>query len=216
MASGCRRSTTTLAQAGCKTFFVADLAEARTRALARARGHHLCARRLYARLGRRIYRDQCAAGDQLDDRACGVGRLRRRPWLAGRRRAAGRYRHESARHFAGRGGGARPARADRKSRHRAAAEPPRLRRDSRPSAQCPADPAVSRVASAVPERARFARQFLRHFSRRFGAFRFGAAGRCALRRQSNAGPPQSDAERRRADRPHPAIAQRRARRDGRL
>ena len=165
---------------------------------------------------RRLYRDQCAAGHQLHDRACGMGRLRRSPWLAGRRRAASRHRHESARHFAGRGGGARPARADRKSRHRAAAEPPRLRRASRSSAQRQADPAVSRAAPAVSRRARFARQFLRHFSRRFGAFRSGAAGRSALRRQSDARPAQSDAERRRADRPHPAASQHRAGRDGRL
>ncbi len=41
-------------------------------------------------------------------------------------------------------------------------------------------------------------------------YRFGAAGSCALRRQSHARQAQSDAERRRIDRPHFAVAQRRA------
>ena len=77
MASASSRSTRKLAKAGCKTFFVADLAEAR-RVRSRARGgRDLCAQRLHARLRRRLCRAQRAAGHQQHDRACGVGRLRR-------------------------------------------------------------------------------------------------------------------------------------------
>src|SRR5580693_2268274 len=98
---GLEQVTATLAKAGCKTFFVADLAEAR-RVRARARRHDLCARWLHAGRIAGLRRAQCAAGHQQHDRACRVGRLRRRPQLARRRRAASGHRHEPARHFAGR------------------------------------------------------------------------------------------------------------------
>ncbi len=62
------------------------------------------------------------------DRACGMGCVRQRSCLARRRGASCRYRHASARHYAGGSSGAGAARTNRKSRHCAIAEPPRLRR----------------------------------------------------------------------------------------
>ena len=169
---------------------------ARTRA--GARRHDLCARRLHAGRIAGLRRAQCPAGHQQHDRACRVGRLRRRPQLARRRGAAGGHRHEPARHFAGRSRRAGAAHPDRKSRHHAVDESLGLRRDRRPSAHREPDQTVSRTPRPLSRHSGLARQFLRHFPRRLGTVRSGAAWGRALRRQSDARPAQSDARRRRA------------------
>ena len=71
--------TATLAEAGCKTFFVADIAEARRVRSRAGDGDDLRAQRFRAGTGRRLHRHQRAAGHQQHDRACRMGRLRRRP-----------------------------------------------------------------------------------------------------------------------------------------
>ncbi len=76
------------------------------------------------------------------------------------------------------------AAANREPRHQAAHEPSCLRRHAGPSAERPADPAVSRDADHVSRRAVLARQFVRHFSRRHRPLRSGAAWHRALRRQT--------------------------------
>ncbi len=186
------------------------------RAQLHARGGDLRPQWIFARGSDRVSGARRAAGHQQHDRACRMGRLRRRQELARRRRAPRRHRHEPARHFRRGSRGARCARANRKSRHRAVDESSGLRRDCRPRAQCRPDQAVSRCPFAVSRRSRLARQFLRHLPRRCGAFRHGEARRGALRHQSHSRSPQSDARRRGTDRPYPASAQRRARRGGRL
>ena len=69
--------TRKLAKAGCRTFFVADVAEGRrVRAIA-PRRDDLCAQRTDAGHGAGVRRRQSAAGDQQHDRACRMGCLRR-------------------------------------------------------------------------------------------------------------------------------------------
>ena len=114
--------------------------------------------------------------------------LRRRQRLARRRGDPRRYRHEPARHSRRGSGRARAAPAAGEPRHHAADEPSRLRRDARASAERKQIELFReiRVLSAAP---RLARQFVRHLPRRSCALRPGAAGRRALRRQSDAGQP---------------------------
>ena len=86
-----------LAKAGCKTFFVADLAEARrARALAPRGRRSMCSTASCP--GRRLPSPRSTApGDRQHRRARRMGRVRRRARLARRRGAARRHRHEPAR-----------------------------------------------------------------------------------------------------------------------
>ena len=111
MGWGSGRVTATLAKAGCKTFFVADLAEARR---VRARAPEAVVYVLngctpegsptFIELNARPVINSMTELAEWDA-------FHRRPQLAGRRRAACRYRHEPARHVrrrSGRAGAARP------------------------------------------------------------------------------------------------------------
>ncbi len=118
-----------LARAGCKTFFVATLGEARALARASARRHHLCVRRADAGHGRALPRRRSPprAEQRRGDRRVGV--LLRRAGREAPLRRAYRQRHEPARPV-GRGGrsGGRGARALAGHDALAGDEPPRLRR----------------------------------------------------------------------------------------
>ena len=135
-----------LAKAGCRTFFVADLAEGAPRC-ARSRPK----RTIYVLNGLLPGTAQAFAEVNLRpvinslDRARRMGRLRRHraDWRGGAAlhvdtgmNRLGVTVDEAAAH--------RAAHPVREPRHHAADEPSRLRRNARPSAQRPADPAVSR------------------------------------------------------------------------
>ena len=79
---GLDQVTATLSRAGCKTFFVAHLDEARRVRAARAGGRHLRAQRVCRRHRTGLRRGLCAAGDQFLGRARRVGPVRR-PRAAG-------------------------------------------------------------------------------------------------------------------------------------
>ena len=144
MAAGSSRSRSRSSQAGCQTFFVAHLAEARRLRAVAARRHHLRAQRHPARQRAALRRDQRAPGDRQPRRARRVGCVPRRTWLVRRRGAAFRYRHEPARPSARRSAGARGAREGcAEPRHHAGHEPLRLRGRARSSAQRHADPCAS-------------------------------------------------------------------------
>ena len=213
---GIDQVTTALTRAGCQTFFVAHLSEARrVRAIA-PRGGDLCAQRLFLRRRPGLRRDLCAAGDQQPGRARRVGPLRLGDRLRRQRRAPCRHRHEPARpHHRGGGGDRRPHPLG-KPPHHAVDEPPRLRRPAGASAERSADPAVPRNPLAVSRHLQFARQLLRHLPRRLDLLRPGAPRHRALRRQSDAGQAQSDAAGDRAQGAHPPGAQRGEGRHGRL
>ena len=123
--------TATLAKAGCKTFFVADIAEARS---VRSRAAEAT---IYVLDG--FAADWGDAFIEINARPVINSTTELAEWdafvsahiLARRRGAAYRHRHASAWHFARGSGGACAARANRKSRHRAGHEPPRLRRYAR-------------------------------------------------------------------------------------
>ncbi len=69
--------TRKLAKAGCRTFFVADVAEGRrVRAIAPDAVIYVL-NGVMPGTGAGVRRRQSAAGDQQHDRACGVGRFRR-------------------------------------------------------------------------------------------------------------------------------------------
>ena len=159
--------TAKLAKAGCKTFFVADIAEAR-RARARARdAADLRAQWIFARGRDGLRRTQCAAGHQQHHGTGRVGRFRR--CESGWRGGAAMHVDTGMNRLGISADGSRRAGASpaaREPRHHAIDEPPRLRRDSGSSAQRQPDPAVSRAAPALSRRSRVARQFLGHFSRR--------------------------------------------------
>ena len=77
--------TAKLAKAGCKTFFVADIAEAR-RVRARAREAAIYVLNGFtSEAANGVRRTERPAGHQQHHRAGGMGRLRRRPKLARRR-----------------------------------------------------------------------------------------------------------------------------------
>ncbi len=213
---GLQQVTTALAQAGCKTFFVADLAEART---VRSRAPEAA---IYVLHG------------FSPDWGEGLLEINARPVINSTTELAEWDVFVAAHSW--RGGAALQVDTGMRrlgiSPDEAAALAPRAQtehhgiallmshlvcaRNSRPSAQCQADPSVSRIAYALSRRARLAGQLLGHFSRRFGTFRSGAARRRALRRQPDTRSVQSDAKRGRIERPHPAASQRRARRYRRL
>ncbi len=185
---GIEQVTPALGKAGCGTFFVAQLGEARrVRAVAPDATIYVLnglppgTAAIFAGL-------QSAPGHQQPERACRVGCLRRRQRLARRRGLARRYRHEPARHLARRSRRRRSAFARRSVRHHPGDEPLRPGGERRRSAQRRADAAFSRHPRAVPRRPGLARQFVRHLSRRIRPLRSRAAGRRALRRQPDARP----------------------------
>ena len=112
--------------------------------------------------------------------------------------------------------GHRAADQCRRSRHHAGDEPPRLRRKPQSSAQRQTGRGLPRDRQPVFRRAGLAGEFLRHLSRPAIPVRHGAAGRRALRHQSDAGSRQSDAGGRRSEGAHRADPQCRARRKRRL
>ena len=163
---GLEQVTATLSRAGCKTFFVAHLDEARrVRRLAPeaaiyvlngfAAGAGPAFAEAYARpvinsLGRarRMGRSSSPRAAGAAASALHVDTGMNRLGLSIDEAAAVAHAH-----------------ADGKSRHHAADEPLRLRRPAAASAQRPADPAVPRNPHAVPRHSRLARQFLRHLPR---------------------------------------------------
>ena len=151
----------------------------------RAREHHLRAQRADAGHGSIFRRCRVAAGHQQHDRACRVGRFRRHQELARRRGAAGRYRLQPARHHARRGDRDRAAHPIRTSRLHAADEPARLWRHARSSDERSANSDVPRDSHHVSRRAVLARPFVGNIPRRNGFLRSGAAGRRAVRDQSD-------------------------------
>ena len=166
MAAASSRSLRGAPQAGCRTFFVADVAEGAPRARGCADGHHLRAQRAACPVPRPRLRDinlqpVINSTTELAEWDAFVSQQQ----LARRRGAACRHRHEPARPHARRGRGDRPAHPVGEARLHAADEPFRLRRDARPPAERPADPAVSRNPHAVSRHSLLARQFRRHLSR---------------------------------------------------
>ena len=132
---GIEQVAAALAKAGCKTFFVADLAEARrVRAVAPEPAIYVL-NGLLPGTAAALRRYPRAAGDRQHGRAGGMGRLCVGQPVARRRRAACGHRHEPARYFGQRGRRAGAAHPLRKSRHHAADEPPGLRRAAGASAQ---------------------------------------------------------------------------------
>ena len=110
---GIERVVPALKKVGCRTFFVADIAEGRrVRAVAPDAVIYVL-NGLMPSTAPALRRRQPAAGDQQHDRARRVGHLRRRQQLARRRGAAYRYRHEPARPDARGSGRHRAARASR-------------------------------------------------------------------------------------------------------
>ena len=98
---GIEQVAAALAKAGCKTFFVADLAEARRVRARRAASRRSMCSTACCRAPRAAFAElQRAAGDRQPGRARRMGRLLRRQQLARRRGAACRHRHEPARHLA--------------------------------------------------------------------------------------------------------------------
>ncbi len=186
---GIDQVTTALTRAGCQTFFVAHLSEARrVRAIARE-AVDLCAQRIFLRRRTGLRRHLCAAGDQQPGRACRVGSLRFGHRLCRQRRAPRRHRHEPARpHHRGGGRDRRPYPLG-KPPHRAADEPPRLRRPAGASAERSADPAVPRNPLAVSRHFELACQLVRHLPRRLDLLRRGSPRRsrstAAIRRRAS-------------------------------
>ena len=186
--------TAKLAKAGCKTFFVADLAEARRARPARARRRSTCSTDL-----RPMRRDAFA---ELNARPVINSTTELAEWdafvaaqqLARRRGTACRHRHEPARHF-GRRSGRAGLRACRPENHGIT-----LLMSHLACAETPGHPLNAAQIRLFRElrilysrRPGLARQFVRHLSRRYGAFRYREAGRRTLRHQSDARANQSDA-----------------------
>ena len=95
-----------LAGAGCKTFFVATLDEARVVRAAVPAAGDLCARRLLPEQRRRLRQDRRQACDRRPQRTRRMGRVLPPLRLGRRRRHPHRYRHEPARPDAGGSAGA--------------------------------------------------------------------------------------------------------------
>ena len=115
----------------------------------RARRRSTCSTDFPHAAGQGFRRDRGAAGDQQPGRARRVGPFRLDQRLCRQRGAARRHRHEPARPHHRRGGGDRVPHPIGKPPHRAADEPPRLRRPAGASAERSADPAVPRNPLAV-------------------------------------------------------------------
>ncbi len=192
----------------------------RRRGAPRARDHarqrHLCAQRGHAGHGAIFRRRRVAAGHQQHDRARRVGCIRLHQDLARRRGAARRHRHQPPRHHARRGGRYCAAHPVRASRLHAVDEPTRLRRNSRPCDERPADPDIPRNPHHVSRRSVLAGQLIGDISRRHRLLRSGAARRRAVRGQSHRRTPEPHAPGGRAQSPHRPGAQHQARRDRRL
>ena len=214
---GIEQVAATLAKAGCKTFFVADLAEARrVRAVAPEPAIYVLNGLLPGTAA--AYADMRARPviGSMVELAEWDAFVLRQP-MAWRRRAACRHRHEPARHLGQRRGGAGAAHPRRKPRHHAADEPPRLLRESRSirstsaRSRCSAKCACS-IAASPP------RSPIRP------AFSSATAAHCDMVRPGVAlygvnptpGQQQSDAPGDRIAGAHRAGAHRAARRDRRL
>ena len=160
---GAEQVARALAAAGCKTFFVATLDEARVVRAAAPGGHDLCARWLLPEHRRGLRQDRLQAGDRRPQRARRMGRVLPPLRLVRRRGHSHRYRHEPARTDGHRGAGHHPADQCRRSRHHAGDEPPRLRRTAQQSRQRQAAHGLSRDRQPVHRRAGVAGEFVRHF-----------------------------------------------------
>ena len=122
-------------EAGCKTFFVADLARRGACARLRRSRRFMCSTACCPATAASLRRSARAAGDRQHGRTGRMGRLLLRQRMAGRRSAARRHRHEPARHLANEAAALAPRIRAGKSRHHAADEPPRLLGSARASAQ---------------------------------------------------------------------------------
>ncbi len=159
-----------LARAGCRTFFVADLAEARRLRAVAARSGDLRPQRRVADHRGGLRRHQCAPGHRQHGRARRMGRvLRRQGWHGG---AALHVDTGMNRLGISADDAAALAPRIRAENHgiTLADEPSRLRRRARASAQSEADRAVPRGAAFVSRHPRpRLRQFVRHLPRQYGA-----------------------------------------------
>ena len=207
-----------LAGAGCKTFFVATLDEARARPRGGARrGRDLCARRLLPEQRRRLRQDRRQARDRRSQRTRRMGRVLPPLRLGRRRRHPHRYRHEPARPDGRGSAGHHSPDQRRRSRHHAGDEPPRLRRDPQSSAQRQAARRLSaRSPACFPACRRRCRIRPVCFLGAAVPVRPGAAGRRPLRHQPDAGSRQSDAAGGRGEGAHRADPQYREGRHRRL
>ena len=166
MAAASTRSPRRSLRAGCETFFVAQLSEARRVRAVAPKAVIYVLNGFSAGAGQAFVETRRAAGDQQPGRTRRMGPFRLDQRLRRRRGAARRHRHEPARPLHRRGGGDRVPHPLGKPRHHAVDEPPRLRRPARASAERSADPAVPRNPLAVPRHRQLAGQFLRHLPRR--------------------------------------------------
>ena len=126
---GAARVIPTLYEAGCRNFFVATQAEAKTAHRARPRRHHLRARRHPSRMRARACRHRRASRAWRASMRCARGRRSRAAAAHAAGRAARRHRAQplgmSEAEFAR---ARRRCRAHGTARHRAGHEPSRLRR----------------------------------------------------------------------------------------
>ncbi len=185
---GIERVVPALKKVGCRTFFVADIAEGRrVRAAAPEaviyvlNGLMPSTARAFADANLRPVINSPTELAEWDTFVAANSWRRRR-------RAAHRHRHEPARPDAGGSGRHRAAHPVGHARLQAADEPLRLRRDARPSDERPADPAVPRDPHPVPRRGLLARQFGRNFPRaapRIATW-CGPASRCSAATRSPA------------------------------
>ena len=178
--------TAKLAKAGCKTFFVVDIAEAR-RVRTRARdasiyvlnGFSPGAGMAFAELSAQPVINSAAELAEWD------AFVTAQNWRGGAAihvdtgiNRLGMPLDEAA---------ALAPRVQSENQESRVDQPPRLRRDRRPSAQLKSNPALPRAAHALPGHSGLACQLLRHLPRRTSAFRFGETRRRFVRPQSDAG-----------------------------
>ena len=154
-----------LANAGCKTFFVATLDEARVVRAAAPAATIYVLDGFFQNTGDSLRRDRLQARDRRSQRTRRMGRVLPPLRLDRRRRHPHRHRHEPARPHRGRGAGHHPAHQCRRSRHHAGDEPSRLRRTAQQSAQRQAARDLPRDRQPVLRRAGVAGEFVRHLPR---------------------------------------------------
>ena len=165
MAAASIRSRARSPAAGCKTFFVATLDEARAARAALPSAAIYVLDGFFQNSGDAYRQDRRQAGDRRSQRARRMGRVLP-PLRLGRRRCHPyRHRHEPARPHDHGGAGHHSPDQCRRSRHHAGHEPPRLRRDAQSSAQRQAARDLPRDRQPVFRRAGLAVEFVRHFPR---------------------------------------------------
>ena len=183
---GAEQVARALAAAGCKTFFVATLDEARVVRAAVPGAALYVLGGFFQNTGDAYAKFDCkpVIGD-LNELAEWDVFCRRSGWSGG---AA--IHIDTGMNRLGltvnRGTGHHPADQRRRSRHYARDEPPRLGRTAQQSRQCQAAHGLPRDRERVLRRAGVAGEFVRRFLRRPIPVRSGAPRLCALRHQSDA------------------------------